>query len=74
MSDAVAKRVTPTTFRHSRITHLTSVTTDLRGVAYLAGHKNLAPTSHYVHGNVKAGERVLAAAVGDTGQEPPVRT
>jgi integrase/recombinase XerC len=66
MSEEIAKRVTPTTFRHSRITHLASVTTDLRGVAYLAGHKNLSTTSHYVHGNVKAGQRVLAAALGDT--------
>jgi len=71
LSEAVAKRVTPYTFRHSRITHLASVTTDLRGVAYLAGHKNLATTSHYVHGNVKAGERVLAAAIGDSGRQPP---
>jgi len=69
---AIAKQVTPYTFRHSRITHLASVTTDLRGVAYLAGHKNLATTSHYVHGNVKAGERVLAAALGDFGRQPPV--
>jgi integrase/recombinase XerC len=72
LSNEVAKRMTPYTFRHSRITHLASVSTDIRAVAYLAGHKNLATTSHYVHGNVKAGERLLAAAVGDTGWQPPV--
>ena len=71
LPEEVAKQVTPYTFRHSRITHLASVTTDLRGVAYLAGHKDLTTTSHYVHGNVKAGERVLAAAVGGNGRQPP---
>ncbi len=58
----ISERVTPYTFRHSRITQLASVTTDLRGLAYLAGHKDLTTTSHYIHGDVKAGERVLAAA------------
>ena len=72
----IAERVTPYTFRHSRITHLASVTTDLRGLAYLAGHKDLTTTSHYVHGNVAAGERVLAAAAASgkrSGRQPPDR-
>jgi integrase len=62
LPESVASRVTPYTFRHSRITHLASVTTDLRGIAFLVGHRNLATTSHYVHGDLKAGASVLAAA------------
>ena len=72
LPEALARRVTPYTFRHSRITQLASVTSDLRGLAYLAGHKDLTTTSHYVHGDVKAGERVLlAVASGDNGRQPP---
>ena len=74
LPDAIAKRVTPYTLRHSRITHLASVTTDLRGVAYLAGHKDLTTTSHYVHGDVKAGERVPLAAATATAAIPPAGT
>ena len=44
--------------RSSRRSH---ADTDLRGIAYLAGHRDLVTTSRYVHGDVYAAERVLRA-------------
>jgi site-specific recombinase XerD len=61
LPEPLALRVSPKTFRHSRVTQLASATTDLRGIAYLAGHRNLTTTSRYVHGDVRAAERVLQA-------------
>jgi len=40
---------------------MASTTTDLVGMAYLAGHKDVATTAKYVHANKKAAERVIAA-------------
>jgi hypothetical protein len=70
----ISRRVSPYTFRHSRISQLAWVTNDLRGVAYLAGHRDLTTTSRYVHGNVDAGRRVLeavASAAAEFGRQPP---
>lgn len=47
--------------RHAALTHLASVTTDLAGMAYLAGHKQITTTAQYVHASQKAAERALAA-------------
>ena len=48
-------------FRHAALTHLASTTTDLVGMAYLAGHKDVTTTARYVHGHKQAAERALAA-------------
>jgi integrase len=48
-------------WRHAALTHLASATTDLAGMAYLAGHKDVTTTAKYVHANIKAAERALAA-------------
>jgi hypothetical protein len=63
-----AKRIarTPTAFtsydtRHSRLTDLVGTTGDVMGAGYLAGHRDVATTSIYLHGQEKDAARMLAA-------------
>ena len=68
-------------FRHGRLTDMGEHTTELAGMAFLAGHKHVTTTAKYVHSSRRAGERVLrslnsghqlATAVkvgGDTGHQ-----
>lgn len=41
-------------FRHARLTHLGEKTTNLAGLAYLAGHRHVSTTALYVHGGMRA--------------------
>jgi site-specific recombinase XerD len=58
----LAARASPYLLRHARLTQLASTSADLRGIGYLAGHRDLRTTSRYVHGDVHAAARVLEAA------------
>jgi integrase len=60
-----ADKISDYDFRHSRLTHLGQVTSNLSGVMYLAGHKQPATTARYMRPQKQAAEEVLrAAAVG----------
>ena len=48
-------------FRHAALTHMASDSTDLVGMAFLAGHKHITTTAQYVHSHLKAAERALEA-------------
>jgi integrase len=48
-------------WRHAALTHMASTTTDLTGLAHLAGHRDVATTARYVHSHRSAAERVIAA-------------
>ena len=48
-------------FRHASLTHMASDSTDLVGMAFLAGHKHITTTAQYVHSHQKAAERALEA-------------
>jgi integrase len=54
-----ARHVSYHDFRHARLTHWASVTTDLAGMAYLAGHKHVSTTSLYVHAQKQAAEALV---------------
>ncbi len=56
-----AKHLSYHDWRHAALTHMASRTTDLVGMAYLAGHRDVSTTSKYVHANIRAAERVIAA-------------
>ncbi|MGO9665964.1 MAG: tyrosine-type recombinase/integrase [Polyangia bacterium] len=55
-------------FRHSRLTHLGQVTSNLSGLMYLAGHKQPATTARYMHPEKAAADDVLQAAAADTAE------
>jgi integrase len=57
------------TFRHARLTHLGERTTNLAGLAYLAGHKHVTTTALYVHAGRRAASALLADVEGDEGDE-----
>ncbi|MGA9656597.1 MAG: tyrosine-type recombinase/integrase, partial [Polyangia bacterium] len=57
-----ADRISDYDFRHSRLTHLGQVTSNLSGVMYLAGHKQPATTARYMRPQKAAAEDVLQAA------------
>jgi len=57
-----AKRISDYDFRHSRLTHLGQVTSNLSGVMYLAGHTQPATTARYLRPQKAAAEEVLKAA------------
>jgi len=56
-----AKRFSPYDLRHGRLTFLAENSTNLPGIAYLAGHKQLTTTNHYLKSSRRAAETVLAA-------------
>ena len=47
-------------FGHSRLTDLVGTTGDVMGAAYAAGHRNIATTAVYLHGQEKDAARMLA--------------
>lgn len=49
-------------FRHAALTHLSARTSNLAGLAYLAGHRHLSTTALYTHPNRQAAEALLVAA------------
>jgi len=46
-------------FRHTRIDELVQKTLDLSGVQFLAGHRDLKTTQHYLHPDTKRVERIF---------------
>jgi integrase len=50
-----AERISPYDFRHSRLTHLGQVSSNLSGVMYLAGHRQPATTAKYMRPQKAAG-------------------
>jgi integrase len=56
-----ADRISDYDFRHSRLTHLGRVTSNLAGLMYLAGHKQPATTAKYMHPDKAAADDVLQA-------------
>jgi integrase len=56
------KAVTVYDLRHARITSWLAASPNLPGVQYLAGHKNAATTSRYVHPSREAAREVIAAS------------
>jgi integrase len=61
LSEFRARHLSYHDWRHAALSHMASKTTDLVGMAYLAGHRDVATTSRYVHANMKAAARVIAA-------------
>ncbi len=57
------QRISPYDFRHSRLTHLGQVTSNLSGIMFLAGHRQPSTTAKYMRPQRAAAEEVLAAAV-----------
>jgi integrase len=57
-----AKHISDYDFRHSRLTHLGQVTSNLNGMMYLAGHTQPATTARYMRPQKAAAEEVLQAA------------
>jgi len=53
--------VAPYDFRHSRLTYWASVSPDLPGIGFLAGHKHASTTAIYVHQARRNAESVLSA-------------
>lgn len=52
--------------RHARLTLWGGSSTDLRGMAYLAGHKHVTTTALYIHSGEEAARGVLQAAIGSS--------
>jgi len=61
LNDHRARHLSYHDWRHAALTHMASTTTDLTGLAYLAGHRDVATTARYVHSHRSAAERVIAA-------------
>jgi len=61
--------------RHSRATFWANKSTNLAGVAYLLGHKQVTTTARYIHGDKAAGDAVLEqiGAIRPVPQEPLCR-
>ncbi len=57
-----AERISPYDFRHSRLTHLGQVTSNLSGIMFLAGHRQSSTTAKYMRPQKAAAEEVLQAA------------
>ncbi len=82
------KRISDYDFRHSRLTYLGQVTSNLSGVMHIAGHTQPATTARYMRPQKAAAEEVLRAAaeaqerelwfhsgfIGDRAPQPPRRT
>ena len=61
LSDFRAEHLSYHDWRHAALTHMASRTTDLPGMAWLAGHKDVTTTAKYVHAGKEAAARVLRA-------------
>ncbi len=61
----LAEKISPYDFRHSRLTNLAEHTTNLAGIAFLAGHKNVTTTNRYIRPSERAALEVLQAASTD---------
>jgi integrase len=59
-----ADRISPYDFRHSRLTHLGQVTSNLSGIMFIAGHRQPSTTAKYMRPQKAAAEEVLRAAAG----------
>jgi integrase len=57
-----ADRATPYDFRHSRLTHLGQVSSNLSGIMFLAGHRQPSTTAKYMRPQKAAAEEVIQAA------------
>jgi integrase len=57
-----AARISDYDLRHSRLTHLGQVSSNLSGVMFLAGHKQPATTARYLRPQKQAAAEVLDAA------------
>jgi integrase len=57
----LAGHLSPHDLRHARITLWANTTSDLTGIAFLAGHKSVTTTALYVHSKEEAARRVLDA-------------
>lgn len=67
-------RLSPHDLRHARGSHLVDRTGDIRGVAFLLGHKEITTMNRYARPTEKAGERALqtdAKFGGDSGGRKP---
>jgi len=64
LDKARAKDFAAYDFRHGRARYLLDVSQDLRGVAYVLGHKQVTTTNRYVAPDRKAGKATLRAAKG----------
>ncbi len=62
-----AARISDYDLRHSRLTHLGQVSSNLSGVMFLAGHKQPATTARYLRPQKQAAAEVLDAAAGRRG-------
>ena len=70
----MAPRLSPYDFRHARLTHWAERSSNLAGIAFLAGHKHLSTTDHYLHASARAASDVLSAAAGaGQGRPRPLR-
>lgn len=61
------EKMIPYDLRHSRIQHLLDAGEPLTGVAYLAGHKLLTTTNHYVRGSQQQAERAVSGVTTGVG-------
>jgi hypothetical protein len=66
-----ASKISDYDFRHSRLTHLGTVTSNLSGVSYLAGHRQVTTTNRYMRPLKAAAAEVLAAAAAASPFWPP---
>lgn len=57
-------------FRHGRINNLLETTGNLKGVAQVAGHKQITTTNAYVHAKERHGDAVMDAADAALAAEP----
>ena len=64
-----ANHISDYDFRHSRLTHLGQVTSNLNGMMYLAGHTQPVTTARYRRPQKAAAEEALQAAAAAGGPE-----
>ena len=64
-----ADRISPYDLRHSRLTHLGQVTSNLSGIMFLAGHRQPSTTAKYLRPQRAAAEDVLAAVADSRSRE-----
>lgn len=64
LSQHRARHLSNHDWRHAALTHLGCTTTNLAGMAYLAGHKQVTTTARYVHADQAAAASVLESRDG----------